>query len=193
MIDQIYLDVLTQLGTHKVSHSKRTLFEHLIGTHDLLEAWKLPRKTCLAGLFHSIYGTVRFESQAVPITSRKTIQDLIGLEAELLAYLFCVSDRREFYANIGCSTCRLHDSRGQTQWEGSPAMLNELLSMDLANWLEMYPYVGPDLSETEVTRTVQMFEEAKASFPAIAFDALMEFKQSTCGKLKAFNNRNFLT
>ncbi|MGD9851489.1 MAG: DUF6817 domain-containing protein [Nitrospirales bacterium] len=182
MIDQTYIDALGALGANSVPHSKRKLLDHLIGTHNLLKSWETPYETCLAGLFHSIYGTVHFMNQTVSITSRKTIQDLIGQEAELLVFLFCVTDRQELFANNGCSTCTLHDIRNQTQWTGSPDILNQLLTIALANWLEMFPYIGQELSAIEVSRNIELFETARASFPARAIDTLMRFKRIQVGQ-----------
>src|SRR5207344_2930316 len=76
----------------KTRHSGRMLYDHLAGTHALLEAWGNSEPVCTAGLFHSIYGTRHFRHQSWPVTDRATIQKLIGEEAELLAYIFCTAD-----------------------------------------------------------------------------------------------------
>jgi hypothetical protein len=83
------------LHTHtaNVGHSGRTLFKHLVGTHDLLKHHGEPDYVCLAGLFHSIYGTNIFTHASVPPTQREVIKDLIGEPAERLAYIFCTCDR----------------------------------------------------------------------------------------------------
>ena len=73
------------------SHSGRTLFEHLLGTYLLLKEWDQPEPVCLAGLFHSIYGTNVF---ALPLPMQRTeVKEAIGAEAEELAWLFCVVER----------------------------------------------------------------------------------------------------
>jgi hypothetical protein len=79
--------------TKGVGHSGRTLFEHLKGTHDLLQRRDAADYVCLAGLFHSIYGTNIFRHQAIPISERDRVKDLIGEQAELLAYIFCSCNR----------------------------------------------------------------------------------------------------
>lgn len=43
-----------------VSHGSRTLVEHLIGTYNLLVNWGNPAEVCLAGLFHTYFGTSKF-------------------------------------------------------------------------------------------------------------------------------------
>jgi hypothetical protein len=82
--------------THDVRHSGRTLLQHLVGTYDLLRAWDAPEHVCLAGLFHSIYGTAIFKHQTIAPTpqNRDRIADLIGRNAENLAYVFCAAARR---------------------------------------------------------------------------------------------------
>src|SRR3546814_18378901 len=52
-----------------------------------------PQTICLAGLFHSIYGTAHFRHATLPFSQRRVVKNLIGAEAEALAYLFCVTDR----------------------------------------------------------------------------------------------------
>jgi hypothetical protein len=76
-----------------VKHSGRTLFDHLVGTHALLEKQRAPEYVCLAGLFHSIYGTNAFRHATVPIKGRGLVKILIGEPAERLAYIFCSCDR----------------------------------------------------------------------------------------------------
>jgi (p)ppGpp synthase/HD superfamily hydrolase len=82
--------------TKQVRHSGRDFFEHLKGTHDLLCDWGNPEYLCLAGLFHSIYGTQFFKHKTLSLDQRSELAALIGDKAEHLAYLFCTKDRRTF-------------------------------------------------------------------------------------------------
>jgi len=98
MIDQAHSTfLLTQARAGSIRHSGRTLYAHLSGTHDLLEAWGNPKPVCDAGLFHSIYGTNKFRKSAWPTSDRATIKQLIGPDAELLVYLFFLSDRPKVF------------------------------------------------------------------------------------------------
>jgi hypothetical protein len=81
------------LRTDQIPHLTATLFDHLVGTYSLLQAWRNPQEICLAGLFHSIYGTAHFRRASLPFSQRRLVQNIIGREAEYLAYLFCVTDR----------------------------------------------------------------------------------------------------
>lgn len=72
MVEERYRAFLIeQLRVQDVHHSGRTFFAHLKGTHDLLRDWGNPEPVCIAGLFHSIYGTWHFRHQAFPITRRQ--------------------------------------------------------------------------------------------------------------------------
>jgi hypothetical protein len=102
----------------KTRHSGRMLYDHLAGTHALLETWGNSEDICNAGLFHSIYGTKRFRHQSWPLTDRPTIQKLIGHEAELLAFIFCTADRRNFRVS------------------GEPTILPKLYEIEAANLIE---------------------------------------------------------
>jgi Domain of unknown function (DUF6817) len=94
MIDEAHKQfLLGPAGADKIRHSGRTLYEHLVGTHDLLQAWGNSKPVCDAGLFHSIYGTKHFKRQTWPLSDRETIRGLIGRDAEALAHAFCTVDR----------------------------------------------------------------------------------------------------
>jgi hypothetical protein len=90
--------LLERAGADKIKHSGRTLYAHLCGTHDLLQAWGNDASVCAAGLFHSIYGTKRFRHRSWPLERRGVIQKLIGYEPEVMAWIFCTADRpRAFF------------------------------------------------------------------------------------------------
>lgn len=119
MIDDKYLVFLKQ-HTSELPHSGRSLLDHLIGTYDLLQEWGSWEHVSLAGLFHSIYGTQFYQRQAVPVENRQEVADLIGPQAEALAYMFCTEDRRHFLDD----PCLSEDVR------------SELLEIEAANLLE---------------------------------------------------------
>jgi hypothetical protein len=92
MLDE-KIETFLRARTGGVKHSGRTLFDHLVGTYALLKQRKAPEYVCLAGLFHSIYGTNIFRHQAVPFTDRVEIIELIGPLAERLAFIFSSCNR----------------------------------------------------------------------------------------------------
>jgi hypothetical protein len=79
--------------TRGTRHSGREFFAHLKGVHDLLRDWGNSEHVCVAGLFHSIYGTQYFKHRCLPLNRRAELAALIGVEAECLVYEFCTCDR----------------------------------------------------------------------------------------------------
>ena len=106
-----HLEQLTQLGAARVSHKNGTLLQHLEGTWSLLRDWGNPEAICLAGLYHSVYGTGGFEQQSVPLEERPRIAGLIGTEAERLVYLFGACERPVNHPRIGVEQPMLFHDR----------------------------------------------------------------------------------
>src|SRR5580765_6982544 len=94
------LRFLREANTEGMAHSERGLFDHLLGTRQMLVQWGARPALCDAGLFHSVYSTEHYELKAVPLTMRDEVRQLIGEEAELLAWLFCMMRRETFDENL---------------------------------------------------------------------------------------------
>lgn len=65
----------------------------------------------MAGLFHAVYGTDTPGPMLARIDQRSRIADLIGTEAEQLAYLYGACDRRELYPRLRNSKLPLFPDR----------------------------------------------------------------------------------
>lgn len=78
--------------TVNISHTDKTLFEHLYNTMLRLENSGASECVRSAGLFHSIYDTEYFKANLS--LSRETIQQLIGTYSETLVYEFCTLTNR---------------------------------------------------------------------------------------------------
>jgi hypothetical protein len=126
-----------RLRTHEIRHSGRDFYTHLKGTHDLLERWGNPVEVCLAGLYHSIYGTKHFRRKAFPIDDRATIRALIGERAERLAYIFCVTARPQAFLGhpLGHDVL-LHDNHANGMFAVCRRDLHDLLEIEAANLIE---------------------------------------------------------
>jgi hypothetical protein len=90
----MHREFLVGLDANKTRHSGRTLFDHLKGVHDLLRDWDNEHHVCLAGLYHSIYGTEYFQHQS--LKDRSKLVMIIGVRAELLVHYFATKDRPLF-------------------------------------------------------------------------------------------------
>src|SRR5438552_14336568 len=91
-LSEAMLEILRQSGAMQTPHSGRNLFDHLLGTYQLLQSWGNPPSISLGGLFHSIYGTNVFTHQSLMPAQRPSLQAIIGHEAEHLAWRFCTID-----------------------------------------------------------------------------------------------------
>ena len=70
-----------------IPHGNTNLTDHLLGVYSLLLQTNAPKYLCLAGLFHSIYGSEHFKPD-ITIT-RNQVAEYIGEMAEELVFLFC--------------------------------------------------------------------------------------------------------
>lgn len=134
------LALLSAAGAHRRRHSGRTLFAHLVGTYAMLARAGYAPHVCLAGLFHSIYGTNAFRHQSLPLVDRGRVRLAIGLLAERLAYLFCTIDRP------GCIREALSSGRLELRArDGSVTSvdrrtIDDLAAIEVANLLEQGAY-----------------------------------------------------
>lgn len=131
-----FVTFLRRRGTTSTSHSGRTLFEHLLGTWRLLQSWGCEEQTCLAGLFHSIYGTSVYRHRSVDRKDRNIVRSLIGEPAEELAFVFGVLDRPNAWAAaLATGRAPLHGLTDAVLALDS-RMLDRLLEVEVANLIE---------------------------------------------------------
>jgi hypothetical protein len=125
-IDELRCVEYIKEQTDSINHSKSTFFEHLYNTYNILKNMGLPQDVCIAGLFHSVYGTEYFKC-ALPVT-REEIKELIGEYSESLAYSFCTLPNRT-------STIINEGKKGNSK-------LFHLACIEYANLLEQQPRIG---------------------------------------------------
>src|SRR3954452_21907384 len=94
--DKPLTDFLVGMGVEQVPHTHKSYLAHLIAFFRSLEAQGFPQAVCRAGMFHSIYGTERFQGFTLPLERRGEVRALIGDRAAGLAYLNCAMDRASF-------------------------------------------------------------------------------------------------
>ena len=134
------LRFLRKANTEGMPHSDRGLLDHLLGTRQLLVEWEARPALCDAGLFHSVYGTQHYELKAVPLTMRNEVQQLIGDEAESLAWLFCMIRRETLFQNLGREGEFKVQHRLTDEWLPlTKIQFQDLLTLALANTLEAFP------------------------------------------------------
>ena len=135
------VDFLRSLGTAEIDHTGHDFLTHLRAVHDLLADHDAGDELSAAGLFHSIYGTEKFQDFSLPLSERKRVRELIGERAERIAWLNCVMDRATFDAAVsaalaGESDLIIRDREGNPPIDMSRDELRDLAQVHLFDWLE---------------------------------------------------------
>jgi hypothetical protein len=91
-------------------------------------------------MFHSIYGTERFQGFVLPLERRAEIRALIGDRAERLAYLNCAMDRASLDRALNqAEPHRIIDRITGEEVPLSESDLDDLCRVHLFDWLEQVP------------------------------------------------------
>lgn len=146
------VDFLRSLGTPDVVHTSGGAFsDHLVGLYDVCRFWRLPDAYCLAAICHSIYGTMGFQGYKLPVEQRQRVVDLVGADAERIAYIFCGLDRFSQDEGIAAGDRTTAPWRpragapgGAAAWHAAVAEANAVdpdfwrhfTAMTLADWLQ---------------------------------------------------------
>lgn len=163
-----YWQLLNHIGAHRVPHSGRTLVDHLRGTYELLLRWECDEVTCVAGLFHSIYGTQTFAQSLLDRSQRNYVRHAIGATAEQLVFLFSICDRDSFFENIGVRNASLPSKVTGGLIEVSSETLSKLVKIEVANTLEQIPY-KKRISDKVMEIYARQCKAAKPVIPDQAF------------------------
>jgi hypothetical protein len=131
-------DFLVGMGVEQVPHTHKSYLAHLIAVFRSLESQGYPEDVCRAGMFHSIYGTERFQGFTLPLERRDEVRALIGDLAERLAYLNCAMNRASFDRALekGVEPYRIIDRITSEEVELSNAEFGDLCRVHLFDWLE---------------------------------------------------------
>ena len=134
-------DFLQTLGIDRVNHTQKTYMGHLVNVYRLMESHGCTEELCRAGMFHSIYGTEKFQGFKLPLERRSEVATLIGERAERLGYLNCAMDRASLDRELdkdGDSYCiTLRDTGEQVKL--NRADYEDLCRVHLFDWLEQVP------------------------------------------------------
>jgi hypothetical protein len=136
-----YTDFLLAIGISDVSHTQKTYLGHLVNVYNLLKAQSLDEEVCLGGLFHSIYGTEKFQGFKLPLEKRHELETLVGPRAERLAFWNCLMDRATLDAQLeqrdGPFTIVNRETAEAMTL--STVEYNDLCNVHLFDWLEQAP------------------------------------------------------
>jgi hypothetical protein len=137
-------DFLIQQGVDEVAHTNKSFLAHLIGVYKDMEARGCSEEVCRAGMFHSIYGTEKFQGFKLPLERRPEVRALIGDRAERLGYFNCAMDRPAFDRTVGDLTniegpFLYVDRLTGEEVHLSRADFEDLCRIHLYDWLEQVP------------------------------------------------------
>lgn len=173
-------DFLVHLGIETVPHTQKNYLAHLISVYKLMQLYGSNEELCRAGLFHSIYGTEKFQGFKLPLDRRPELAELIGDRAERLAYWNCVMDRGSL-DELLAQRDEPYLLRNRETGEMMPLSrgeLDDLCCVHLFDWLEQAPRsrFGWDyrrrayrqMAERLGDKAVQAYDKVYAEAPAPA-------------------------
>src|SRR5579862_2201768 len=134
-------DFLVGMGVEQVPHTHKSYLGHLIAVYRSLESQGYSEDTCRAGMFHSIYGTERFQGFKLPLERKDEVRTLIGDRAERLAYLNCSMNRASFDRALEQQSepYRVLDRITGEEVSLSQKDFDDLCRVHLFDWLEQVP------------------------------------------------------
>jgi hypothetical protein len=161
------LRFLRSAAAHETDHSGEDLLKHLTNTYRILRRWGCPKYLCVAGLFHSVYGTEAFRQATFALQQRQLVRERIGPEAEHAAYRYCIATRRSLYENLEREAgYSLRTFRDGATIPISRKCLADLMALDLANSLEQLSRIPLTPKMVETDRTI--YEKAIPLLPGAA-------------------------
>jgi hypothetical protein len=134
-------DFLVGIGIEQIPHTEKSYLAHLIAVFRDLEAQGCPQDVCRAGMFHSIYGTEKFQGFTLPLERRDEVRALIGDRAEFLAYLNCAMDRASFDRAVEQPEVpyQIVDRISGQHVSLAQPDFDDLCRVHLVDWLEQVP------------------------------------------------------
>jgi hypothetical protein len=137
-------DFLVNLGFEQVAHTQKNYLAHLISVYNLMQRAGCDDELCRAGLFHSIYGTEKFQGFKLALQRRAELAAMIGSRSERLAYWNCQMDRASLDELLLQSEAPFL-LRNRETGEMMPLTrgeLDDLCCVHLFDWLEQAPRSG---------------------------------------------------
>src|SRR5262245_25981997 len=134
-------DFLVNLGIEQVAHTQKNYLAHLISVYKLMQAGGCDEDLSRAGLFHSIYGTERFQGFKLPLERRTELAEMIGSRAERLAYWNCLMDRSSLDNLLlqAEEPYLLRNRESGEMMQLTRRELDDLCCVHLFDWLEQAP------------------------------------------------------
>ena len=138
-----------------IDHSQGTFLRHLEATSELLHTWSARPSLCDAGLFHAVYGTEAFDKPIATAHDRVKVQNLIGVEAEELAWLFGRCSQQSIVDCVAAGG-PLVDRTNQRKVFLNKSQRRDLCELAVANWLEQRPRLSGEARQQLLDAVVRL-------------------------------------
>lgn len=162
------LSKLIEFQVENLPHSRRSLLDHLIGVFNLLKTWKNPDYVCIAGLYHSIYGTKEYRIKTVDFSNRKIIKDIIGEQSEEIVYIYCTCDHKSLFPTLKIKDNFSIKSLSKMDVYLSNQLFCNVVEVAVANLLEQISYLNLDSSDLNL---LDIYSYWEMSLPYISNSA----------------------
>ncbi len=170
---RLHLEWLSLQGGTEICHSERRLDDHLLGVHNLLQKWGNTKDVCLAGLFHSVYGTQTFARKCITMKQRPAVKQRIGERAERWVYLFATQNRDQWFDAVNKCSTSVFDASGYAT-RISQSDVSVLLEIELANIVEQLPH-----RTSTSTKTLRVYaQQIEKASSVVSNAALLETKNA---------------
>lgn len=150
---------LHELNTKDIAFFERDLLSHLQGTYQVLKQWGASEDLLWAGLFHAIYLTDFFKCNEPTGANRERVRQVIGDEAEDIAYKYCVMNRLEFIQKSPAESNGFFDTYAGSEVVLSAAQDRALAELIWANAVEQLAHDLPPYSSRAQAKP--LFEASK--------------------------------
>ena len=127
---------LVSRGADQVEHPGGTLLGHLERVADRLASYQASEALVTAGLVHVAYSTEGYDTALLEPSQRDVLREVVGEEAEELAWLFGAADRRRLWSQVEEPLVVWSDRFSGAMRTLDPAQVAPLIEITVANELD---------------------------------------------------------
>ncbi len=140
------LSQFSAYGFSSIAHLSQSFDQHLLGVYQVLKSWEEEEAVCVAGLLHSIYGTVAFRHEIVSLQERDWVRSVVGERAEALVFLFCVHARVSLFSQLqNDGEYYVESFQDNRRMPVTSEQFRDLIVLNFANIIELRPRtIGQD-------------------------------------------------
>lgn len=153
-------DWLVSCGADQVAHPGGSLLSHLERVADRLASYGASESLVVAGLVHVAYSTDGYDTALLAPDERDVLRDVVGEEAEELAWLFGAADQRRLWAQVAEPLVVWVDRFNGAMRTLDPAQVAPLVELAVANELDGVEVI-PGVREEHGHALLRVFTRAR--------------------------------